>query len=681
MIMCRLTVVRIVSRCAATAVFVSWALSAAAQTVAIVTDGPLEGPARHGLVKLEEALRTRGVTVGQGRDPAAPGAFVVLAGVRSTNGAATAALGALRAPLPERAEALTIRRDGKYAGKPALIVVGSDSTGLMYALLDVADRVGWTARPAEPFAAVRDVSEAPFLATRAVSMYTMNRAYFESRLYDQRFWTRYFDTLAADRFNQFVISAGYENGGFLGPIYPYLLDVPGFPQVKMEGLTADQQARNLAAFKTMIRLAHERGIKVILGGWDHIDRAAVPNLFQRPGAEPLNPSEQEIARARIARQQIPGFVPKVTGLTPDNLLAYTNAALVQLCKVLPEFDGFQIRMHNEAGLRADAMPSFWHGVFGALQGLKKPVDLRAKGVDPAIIQDAVDQGLKPTVNTKFWMEQVGLPFHPTHINKGNQQDQRHGYADLLKYPQTYKMTWQLWTGGTNRLLLWGDPDYVRRYSESARLYDSDSMEVNETGATKMHGEAHDAAPIPILTEPYRTYDYEFERYWHFYRTWGRLTYNPQAAPDVWEHEFVRRFGAQAGPHVMRGLHLASQVLPRVVAASYLYVHFPTTNGWPEMQRQGSLPVYAAQDEGSDIQQFMNVSDAAKSILEGTDTAMRRPEETSRWFAQTSDGILRELAQAEKTVGPQRSGEFQATAADLRILAGIARYHSTRWQVI
>ena len=89
-----------------------------------------------------------------------------------------------------------------------------------------------------------------------------------------------------------------------------------------------------------------------------------------------------------------------------------------------------------------------------------------------------------------------------------------------------------------------------------------------------------------------------------------------------------------------------------------------------------MPEYAGED-GSDIQQFMNVRDEAKSIVQGTDTAMRRPEETSRWFAQTADGILSEVALAEKAADRQSNKELQSTVTDLKILAGLARYHSRR----
>src|SRR5258705_2299678 len=205
------------------------------------------------------------------------------------------------------------------------------------------------------------------------------------------------------------------------------------------------------------------------------------------------------------------------------------------------------------------------------------------------------------------MERMGLPFHPTHVPVQNQHDRRHGYADLLRYPQRYRMHWQLWSGGTARVLLWGDPDYVRRFAESARLYDGDSFEINEMLATKMLGEPHDAKPLDILTPRYRYYDYEFERYWHFYRLWGRLTYNPSPPPEVWEHEFQTRLGPKAGPELMQALHLASRVLTRIVAASYRYQYFPTTRGWAEMNHEDDLAKFDG-EEGSDIQQFESHQD-------------------------------------------------------------------------
>jgi hypothetical protein len=72
-----------------------------------------------------------------------------------------------------------------------------------------------------------------------------------------------------------------------------------------------------------------------------------------------------------------------------------------------------------------------------------------------------------------------------------------------------------------------------------------------------------------------------------------------------------------------------------------------------------------------------VYDEATSLLQGTDTAMRRPEETSAWFAGTSAAILAEITQAERAIGAHSSPEFKAAAVDMKILAGLARYHSER----
>ena len=371
-------------------------------------------------------------------------------------------------------------------------------------------------------------------------------------------------------------------------------------------------------------------------------------------------------------KETPGLV---AGVTAENLAAYTKAALRRFLEVFPEIDGLEFRMHGESGLKPEEMAGFWHEVFGGIAKAKPGlrVTLRAKELPDAIIDDALAQGLNARVETKYWMEQMGMPFHPTHVNKQNQHDRRHGYADLLRYPQRYRVHWRLWSGGTTRLLLWADPEYVRRFAASARLYNGNSIDVNEMLATKMLGEPHDQPPRPILNSRHRYYEYEFERYWHFYQVWGRLTYSPNTPAEIWEEEFRKRLGA-AGAALMKGLHSASRVLPRIVAASYRYQLFPTTRGWAEMMRQGDLPQFA-DAQGSDIEQFQSLRDAASSIAAGAHTSMRRPEETSRWFAGVADDILARVKEAESA--GVTGNEAGSTMADMRILAWLARFHAAR----
>jgi hypothetical protein len=303
------------------------------------------------------------------------------------------------------------------------------------------------------------------------------------------------------------------------------------------------------------------------------------------------------------------------------------------------------------------------------------MEARAKGTPDSVIDAALAVGVNLRVETKYWMEQMGLPFHPTHVNPPDQKNRRHGYADLLKYPKRYPMNWRLWNGGTSRVLLWGDPEYVRRYSESAQLYDSPNWDVNEPLATKMEAQRPDAVPFQLLNPAYRWYEYEFERYWHFYEVWGRVGYNPNTPTEVWDHEFRERFG-DAGPSLESALHRASGVLPMIVAAVYPYRLFPTTRGWAERQSLCATLAHYPTNAGTDVEQFESFGDAAKRILSGGATAKRTPAITSRWFDETADAILAYVSAAEGAAGA-KSKEFETTATDLRIVAQLARFHARR----
>lgn len=617
-----------------------------AETVSLVLDAQPGRATLHGVEVLTRALIGAGWSVEVAPSIAvARGARIITAGVS----------------LPPGPEALAIRRT-TLRTRPGLALAGSDDRGLMYALLDTAERVTWAPKPAEPFSEVRDVAEQPHVLDRALSVYTMNRAHWESRFYDERYWTRYFDTLAANRFNRFLIVFGYENGGFLAPPYPYFFDTPGFDGVKMVGLTREQQQKNLAALNRLIELAHDRGIAVSLGIWDHIYRGAV----QTGGAEWL---------ADYAGKSIPNTVE---GVTAGNLNAYTLASLKELLARVPALDALQFRVHEESGLKREEMDAFWREVFQHVQQQKPGmlIEARAKGTPDSVIDTALAQGVNLRLETKYWMEQMGLPYHPTHVNPGDQRNRRHGYADLLRYPQRYQIDWRLWNGGTARVLLWGDPEYVRRYSASTALYASPNWDVQEPLATKMEAQRPDMPTFDLMPAKYRYYDYEFERYWHFFQVWGRIGYNPDTPAEVWEHEFRRRFGA-AGPDLAAGLQRASQVLPMIVAAVYPYAAFPTTRGWAERQSLGANLMDYANNEGTDTEQFESFADAAKRILAGGTTTKRTPDATSRWFDATADAILASVAAAEAKIGLRRGKEFDSTVTDLKILAQLARFHARR----
>jgi hypothetical protein len=629
--------------------------------ISIVTDKNPEKAVLHGLAKLTDALQSKNIrfeTVGSVQE--AQGRTIIVTGLSTGEGAAAQMLRSGNRAVPEVSEALTIWKT-KAEKKPVLVISGFDDRGLMYGLLDVASRIGWSKNKYSPLCEVREITEKPDVPERAISLYTMNRAYWESRFYDVAYWKRYLDILAQNRFNSIVVVFGYENGGFLAPCYPYFFNTEEYPDVKMVGITAAEQQRNLDALNRLIRMAHERGIKFSVGIWDHIYRGGV----QSGG----------IAEMReIPAQPVPGLV---WGLNDANLIPYTKAALARFVQLLPELDGIQFRMHNESGLKKSEQDLFWSDIFNMMKA-KVPqlrLDLRAKELPESVIQSAINTGIKFRITTKYWMEQMGMPWHPTQINP-EKSERRHSYAALLSYPQKYKMHWRLWNGGTSRILLLGDPEYVRRFAESTHLYDGEGYEVNEPLATKMEAQPHNAVPFDLLNPSYRYYDYEFERYWHFFQVFGRIGYNPQTSPEVWQKEFELRFGKKAGPFLEEALHKASWILPRIVASCYPYSGFPMTRGWAEKQRLGDLPAYA-KNAGSDLRQFANFDEEAQILVEGGETAKLLPSMNSLWFEQTSKEINQLVLKAQKAIGNQQNKEFNSTITDLKILSNLALYHARR----
>jgi len=629
----------------------------AAPAVCLITDAE-PGPAtRHGLSKVVEALEGKGTNVRRG-GPAesADGATLIVSGLGTAGGRAARLLEQTGAKIAEKPGSLLVRHM-QIAGRTGLLVVGSDDRGLMYALLDVADRIRWAADPERPLSEVQDTAETPFVSDRALSIYTMHQACFEERFFDKSYWARYFDMLAANRFNRFVLIFGYENWGYFSPPYPYFFDVEGFPQVRVVGITPEKQRRNLRALNRMIEMAHERGLEFTVGIWDHIYRGGV----QGPKDRAEKPTE--------------GIV---WGLDQDNLVPYTKRALAKFLKRVPDIDSIQFRMHGESGLRRQEMEGFWTDVYRIMKAHRPDMrfDARAKNFPDSLIDRAIEIGVPIRICTKYWMEQMGLPFHPTHIHPNNQFDRRHGYADLLRYPKRYDVHWRLWNAGTTRVLLWSDPEYVRRFAESTHLYGGQGFEVNEPMGTKMQDHPHDLPPFELMRPEYRYYDWEFERYWYFYRVFGRVSYNPDTPGEVLRRGFERRFGSKAAVAVQEALHRASQILPRTVAYCYPYRRFPTTRGWVERQRQEDLPVYA-KSLPSDTEQFLSMEQAAQCVLDGEDSAKIWPAESADWFAQASKDVLRLVEQAEAAFEDEPNKEFASTLVDLRILAHLAAYHSHR----
>lgn len=321
-----------------------------AYQVSLVREGEPGQATNHGWDKIKAALSAKGIQYEEVSDPkAAHSGVLIAAGLwsDSASGSVPERIRALSIKMPSKPESLVIHK-GEWQGKQALLLSGSDDRGLMYALLEVADRIGWAKDKALPLSEVRDTVESPDVADRDVVILTMQKHQYEDRLHDENYWAKYFDTLADDRFNSIEVKFAHEANGYNCPVYPYYMDVNGFPHVKVTGLSKEEQQRNLTDLHRLVRLAHERGIRVTFGIWCHYYRNTIPFNSTAKGWVPVDHSKP-VADIRLGRQR-----PRhreLHGLAGDDFVGRVSEFDQNLVRA-----GYQSNKNNRFATGIDKVP-------------------------------------------------------------------------------------------------------------------------------------------------------------------------------------------------------------------------------------------------------------------------------------------------------------------------------------
>jgi hypothetical protein len=265
------------------------------------------------------------------------------------------------------------------------------------------------------------------------------------------------------------------------------------------------------------------------------------------------------------------------------------------------------------------------------------------------------------------------------------KNRRYSYSDLLEEPRAFDMLYRLWVIGTNRIFVWGDPDYARRFGHSTQFGDAAGFEVTAPLSLKGgHFFLQDERWPLFEEETLRHYEYEDERYWAWYRLFGRLGYSTDTDSDVWERAFERRFG-EAAPHVETAYRAASKVLPLITAA-HLTSH-PALSNWAELDTGGALfaehnynsgfgETTYANTEPSDPGLFYGIDEYVDDQLAGEFDQKYTPLQIARWYAALADMTRAALEDADAAIS-EPNGEYDATALDLRMLADLAEYHAEK----
>ncbi len=179
-----------------------------AERVSIVIDpgDPVAGtpPAQWAAKELEEALTLRGIAVnrvGQLSKAAAGDLCIVVAG--SDSSLARQLLNEAETSVPAVPEALGLV-PGKSAGKQVLLACGHDERGLVYALLELADRVHNAVQPQASLAIQKPIVEQPANLIRSLTRLFVSDIEDKPWYNDREMWPQYLSMLATQRYNRFV---------------------------------------------------------------------------------------------------------------------------------------------------------------------------------------------------------------------------------------------------------------------------------------------------------------------------------------------------------------------------------------------------------------------------------------------------------------------------------------------
>jgi hypothetical protein len=643
-------------------------------------------PAQWAVQELEESLATGGIQVYRcdRLARARSGDFcIVVAGQESS--VAHQLLQNAKVTIPAVPEALGLV-PARVDDKTILLAAGYDARGIVYALLELADRVRYSDQPLASLTFEEPVVERPANAIRSLSRLFVSDVEDKPWFNDREMWKQYLTMVTTQRFNRFnlCLGLGYDflqnvTDAYFLFAYPFFLSVPGY-NVRVPQLPDRERDSNLAMLKFISEQAVARGIQFQLGIWMH-------------GYEWLNSPH-------------PNYT--IEGLTHETHAPYCRDAIRQLLKACPAISGVTLRTHGESGVNEGSF-AFWRTIFEGIAtcGRRVEIDLHAKGLNETMIDSAVDTGVPVNVSPKYWAEHMGIPYHQADIrafeipkpgtattelmslSAGSRSFIRYGYGDLLKEDRRYGVVHRVWPG-TQRLLLWGDPVVNAAHSRAFNFCGSDGVELMEPLSFKgRRGTGIGGDRCGYLDRTLKP-RWDWEKYIYTLRVFGRLAYNPETSPEVWNRYLETQFG-EGAEDVALALGNASRILPIVLtvhgvsAANNLY--------WPELYTNFSIvdpdnenpyfdtpsPKVFGNVSPMDPQLFLRINDFADELLQGKRSGKYSPIEYAQWIEDYADAAAKHLAQAERRAKSRQRPQFRRMAVDVAIQVGLGRFFGAKFR--
>ena len=683
-------------------------LTADSGRVCLITDpdnpAASSGPAKRAAGQLGNALETKGLKYEftQSAESAAGASFcIVLANSESR----------LAEGFP-RGEPLTVAESlrmtpGRVGQAPAVLISAKDDLGFVYALLELAERVQYGGNPLNSLHLSETVQENPVNEFRSVGRYFCSELEDKPWYYNKEFWSGYLDRLVASRFNRFAMAFGLEydfprgvTDDYFHFVYPYLVDVPGYPQVRVlqlaapdgsrlatpKPLSAEERTKNLAMLRFIASEPAARGLQFQLGIWTHAYQwTDSPNAYHR-----------------------------IEGLTPDNHARYCRDALAMILKECPEIQGLTMRVHGESGI-PEGSYEFWQTVFEAIAGAgrKIEIDMHAKGVDERMIDIAVATGMPVKLGAKYSAEHQSLGYQQADIraleiphgtlsksnealfrfSSGSRSFTRYGYADFLREGAPYKLWFRLWPG-TQRHLLSVDPEMAAAYGRTARFCGAAGLDLMEPLTFKGREGSGQPGGRCAYSDSSLAPEQDWQKYDLYYRVWGRKLYNPDTEPETWRRAMRADFGAGTDA-TENSLAQASRILPLLTSAHLasasnhdLWYELPTNmpivdGSEPSPYGDTPTPKVFGTVSPLDPQMFSSVVEYAQELMTHKPGAKYSPIEVAQWLEDCVAASRETLDEARRMVKSRSGSAFRRIEEDVLIQIGLGTFfaHKLRSSVL
>ncbi len=270
------------------------------------------------------------------------------------------------------------------------------------------------------------------------------------------------------------------------------------------------------------------------------------------------------------------------------------------------------------------------------------------------------------------------------VSEGSRPFTRYSYGDFLRDDRPYDVVFRIWPG-TQRVLLWGDPAMAAGFGRNVGIAGSEGLEWCEP--LSLEGREGTALPGPrdgYADATLSTAD-DWEQHAYTFRLFGRLLYDPDAAPEGWRRYLRSTLGSAAEPAEV-ALASASRILPLVTSA-----HHPSASNnyyWPEIYTDIAIVDESRSIETHyydtpepkrfgtvgplDPEVFLTAEESARELETGIHDGRYSALDVARWLDRLAADAKSHLVAIEGAPSGT-SAEVRRWVADVAIQAALGRF--------